>query len=69
MKRVYCLYRVLTKKQVDRNSKNENDIPMQKTACRDFASSKQKFLKTLSSLLPNTRIYVSVLFIRLSVSW
>lgn len=41
MKRVYCLYRVLTKKQVDRNSKNENDIPMQKTACRDFASSKQ----------------------------
>ena len=38
MKRVYCLYRVSTKKQVDRNDKNENDIPMQKTACRDFAS-------------------------------
>lgn len=35
MKRVYCLYRVSTKKQVD---KNENDIPMQKTACQDFAS-------------------------------
>ncbi len=34
MKRVYCLYRVSTKKQVD---KNENDIPMQRTACRDFA--------------------------------
>ena len=35
MKRVYCLYRVSTKKQVD---KNENDIPMQKTACHEFAS-------------------------------
>lgn len=34
MKRVYCLYRVSTKKQVD---KNENDIPMQKTACHEFA--------------------------------
>ena len=33
MKRVYCLYRVSTKKQVD---KNENDIPMQKNACHDF---------------------------------
>lgn len=31
MKRVYCLYRVSTKKQVDRNAKNENDIPMQRT--------------------------------------
>lgn len=41
MKRVYCLYRVSTKKQVDKNDKNENDIPMQKTACRDFASSQQ----------------------------
>ena len=38
MKRVYCLYRVSTKKQVDKNDKNENDIPMQKTACRDFVS-------------------------------
>ena len=34
MKRVYCLYRVSTKKQVD---KNENDIPTQRTACHDFA--------------------------------
>lgn len=37
MKRVYCLYRVSTKKQVDRNDKDENDIPMQKKACHDFA--------------------------------
>ncbi len=37
LQRVICLYRVSTKKQVD---KNENDIPMQKTACWDFASSK-----------------------------
>lgn len=35
MKRVYCLYRVSTKKQVD---KNENDIPMQKTVCHDFCA-------------------------------
>ena len=32
MKRVYCLYRVSTKGQVDKD-----DIPMQKTSCRDFA--------------------------------
>ena len=38
MKRVYCLYRVSTKKQVDRNEKNGNDIPMQRTACHDFVS-------------------------------
>lgn len=37
MKRVYCLYRVSTKKQVDKNNKDENDIPMQKKACHDFA--------------------------------
>lgn len=37
LQRVICLYRVSTKKQVD---KNENDIPMQRTACWDFASSK-----------------------------
>ncbi|MCD8196482.1 MAG: recombinase family protein [Lachnospiraceae bacterium] len=41
MKRVYCLYRVSTKKQVDKNDRNENDIPMQKTACRDFARSQR----------------------------
>lgn len=35
MKRVYCLYRVSTKKQVD---KNENDIPMQRNACHDFVA-------------------------------
>ena len=32
MKRVYCLYRVSTKGQVDKD-----DIPMQKTSCRAFA--------------------------------
>lgn len=35
MKRVYCLYRVSTKKQVD---KNEDDIPAQKVACHEFAA-------------------------------
>ena len=47
MKRVYCLYRVSTKKQVD---KNENDIPMQRTACRDFAGQmpEWKILKEFS---------------------
>lgn len=34
MKRVYCLYRVSTKKQVD---KHKDDIPMQKLACHKFA--------------------------------
>lgn len=37
MKRVYCLYRVSTKKQVDKDGNNQNDIPMQKKACHDFA--------------------------------
>lgn len=37
MKRVYCLYRVSTKKQVDKNNRDENDIPMQKKACHGFA--------------------------------
>ena len=32
-KRVYCLYRVSTRKQVN----SEDDIPMQKQACREFA--------------------------------
>lgn len=31
MKRVYCLYRVSTKKQVD---KAKDDIPMQRIACQ-----------------------------------
>ncbi len=34
MKKAYCLYRVSTKKQVD---KQKNDIPMQRIACREFA--------------------------------
>lgn len=34
MEIAYCLYRVSTKKQVD---KEGNDIPMQKMACREFA--------------------------------
>ena len=34
MKRVYCLYRVSTKKQVD---KAKDDIPMQRIACQEFA--------------------------------
>ena len=37
MKRVYCLYRVSTKKQVD---KMKDDIPMQKIACHEFAENK-----------------------------
>lgn len=41
MKRVYCLYRVSTKKQVD---KNENDIPMQKTACHEFAGRQEDWV-------------------------
>lgn len=50
MKRVYCIYRVSTKKQVDRNAKNENDIPMQRTACHEFADARQdwKILKEYS---------------------
>lgn len=35
--RVYCLYRVSTIKQVDRDEANQADIPMQRKACRDFA--------------------------------
>ena len=35
MKRVNCLYRVSTKRQVDKS--DENDIPMQYTACHEFA--------------------------------
>jgi site-specific DNA recombinase len=35
MKKAYNLYRVSTKKQVD---KERNDIPMQKDACREFAT-------------------------------
>ena len=41
VKRVYCLYRVSTKKQVD---KNENDIPMQKTVCHEFSARQQDWV-------------------------
>ena len=36
--RVYCLYRVSTDKQVDFNSENEADIPMQRKECHRFAA-------------------------------
>ena len=36
MKRVYTLYRVSTKKQVNVSDNHENDIPMQRGACQDF---------------------------------
>ena len=36
-KRVCCLYRVSTDKQVDYDEKNEADIPMQRKACHRFA--------------------------------
>ena len=42
MKRVYCLYRVSTKKQVSKVMDYgivKDDIPMQKQACRAFADS------------------------------
>lgn len=35
--RVYCLYRVSTTKQVDRNEQNQADIPMQRKSCHEFA--------------------------------
>ena len=35
--RVCCLYRVSTDKQVDYDSDNQADIPMQRKACRNFA--------------------------------
>ena len=37
IKRVCCLYRVSTGKQVDYDSNNEADIPMQRKACHKFA--------------------------------
>lgn len=41
MKRVYTLYRVSTKKQVNVSDNHENDIPMQRGACREFVKAKQ----------------------------
>lgn len=37
-KRVYCLYRVSTAKQVDYDDSHQADIPMQRTACHAFAA-------------------------------
>ena len=39
-KRVCCLYRVSTDKQVDHNEKNQADIPMQRKACHRFCEEK-----------------------------
>ena len=36
--RVDCLYRVSTTKQVDHDEQNQADIPVQRKACREFAS-------------------------------
>lgn len=41
MKRVYCLYRVSTKGQVDKD-----DIPMQRTACHEFAQRQNEWVIT-----------------------
>lgn len=40
MKRVYTLYRVSTKKQINKSEDHKNDIPMQREACQKFASYK-----------------------------
>ena len=40
-KRVYCLYRVSTKGQVDKD-----DIPMQRTACHEFAEKQEQWVIT-----------------------
>lgn len=39
MKRVYTLYRVSTKKQVDTGEDNKKEIPMQRQKCREFSAS------------------------------
>lgn len=44
MKRVYTLYRVSTKKQVKivyDTDTNKDDLPMQRQACREFASRRE----------------------------
>lgn len=41
MKRVYTLYRVSTKKQVNTSENHENDIPMQRGACHEFVKCRQ----------------------------
>lgn len=40
-KRVCCLYRVSTDKQVDHDDKNQADIPMQRKACHKFCEEKE----------------------------
>ena len=35
--RVYCLYRVSTRKQADFKAENQADIPMQRNACRELS--------------------------------
>jgi DNA invertase Pin-like site-specific DNA recombinase len=40
MKRVHCLYRVSTKKQLDKTA-DIDDIPLQQTACHEFAARNQ----------------------------
>lgn len=40
MKRVWCLYRVSSEKQLYKDSKGEADIPMQKRACYNFIENK-----------------------------
>lgn len=41
MKRVYTLYRVSTKKQVNISEDHANDIPMQRGACQEFVKYRQ----------------------------
>ena len=41
MKRVYTLYRVSTKKQVNISENHDNDIPMQRGACKEFVKYRQ----------------------------
>ena len=41
MKRVYTLYRVSTKKQVNVSENHDNDIPMQRGACKEFVKYRQ----------------------------
>lgn len=51
MKRVWCLYRVSTDKQLYKDGKGEADIPMQKRACHNFIEDKKdwKIVKEISA--------------------
>lgn len=45
MKRVLCLYRVSTKKQLDPSSdKTKADIPLQRKACKEFIDAHQDWV-------------------------